>query len=93
MQKVKPSTETVCESRAGFCKHQPLTEPEWTVLFDSVLARIIQSSIYGLHAASLNPENSEYILESQEESWAVLELLARTDRNSLVAKWKELVVI
>ncbi|XP_075242632.1 hydroxylysine kinase-like isoform X2 [Convolutriloba macropyga] len=77
----------------GFCKHQPLTEPEWTVLFDSVLARIIQSSIYGLHAASLNPENSEYILESQEESWAVLELLARTDRNSLVAKWKELVVI
>ena len=74
-----------------FCQHQPLTATEWSVLFDAVICRLVQSSIYGLYGALLAPENSEYILESQEDSWTIFETLVKTDEKSLITSWKQFV--
>ena len=72
----------------GFSVHQPLTEPEWTVLYDTVLARLVQGSVYGLRGALLAPENADYILESQKGSWQVFHTLMHSDKNELIREWK-----
>ena len=73
----------------GFNQHQPLTDAEWSVLYDTVVARLIQSSLNGLHGALLAPDNAEYILESQDQGWKVLSDLLNMDRNQLLLRWQD----
>ena len=72
----------------GFVNNQPLTQPEWDVLYDAVIARLIQSSLYGLYGALLTPENAEYILESQNPGWLVLCRIWNMDREKLLRQWQ-----
>ena len=77
----------------GFSQKRPLCHADWTVLVDAVVARHIQSLLYGLEASIADPENAEYVLETQENGWVALKKLLSLNRTLLEERWKESVFV
>lgn len=72
---------------AGFESMCPLMPDEREVLPALVRARLALSLTNGAHAARARPENSSYLLQTQEPGWRLLGRLEALEDASLSELW------
>ena len=77
----------------GFTRIRPLLEVEWSFLVEATLARLLQLQIWTLHAANQNPDNSNYILQSNEAGWRVFDKLISEETKKTLASWRNDVIL
>uniref|UniRef100_U5EXQ9 Hydroxylysine kinase n=1 Tax=Corethrella appendiculata TaxID=1370023 RepID=U5EXQ9_9DIPT len=73
---------------AGYSEIRKISKQERDILKLCVMARLCQSLVIGLYSASVNPENIEYVLTSQDKGWMVLEKLFNERDETILEIWE-----
>lgn len=76
-------TDVLPQMAAAYHAVEPLEAGELDLLADLVAGRQVQSLVIGAWRACLHPDNTEYILDYQDASWAALQKLSELDRDAL----------
>ncbi|XP_078588985.1 hydroxylysine kinase-like [Branchiostoma floridae x Branchiostoma japonicum] len=75
---------------AGYESVRPLTPVERDVLYYCVVARMLQSYVYGHHTASMYPENREYLLVTAGGLWKLIDRWWGTPKAEIYRQWRDI---
>lgn len=81
--------ETAADVVFGYTRVDPLTEDEFELFHDLVVARIVWRLIISEWRAKRFPENRDYILRNTARAWDELEMMLATDPEVLNARMAE----
>ncbi|XP_066278944.1 hydroxylysine kinase-like isoform X1 [Branchiostoma lanceolatum] len=75
---------------AGFESVRALTPVEWDVLYYCVVARALQSYVFGHHTASIYPENREYLMVTAGGLWKLIDRWWGTPKEEIYKQWRDI---